>query len=71
MKRKIVTVINLVMLLVTCNSPQEKNLPQLVTVKQVDLNKYIGLWYEISKILNSFQDQCDHGTTAEYRIDED
>lgn len=71
MKREIVTVINLVLLLMACNSPQEKNLPQLVTVKQVDLNKYIGLWYEIAKIPNSFQDQCDHGTTAEYRIDED
>jgi apolipoprotein D and lipocalin family protein len=71
MKRKIVTVINLVLLLMACNSPQEKDPPQLVTVKQVDLNKYVGLWYEIAKIPNSFQDQCSYGTTAEYKIDDD
>jgi len=50
---------------------QDKTLPQLVTVKQVDLKKYVGLWYEIAKIPNSFQDQCAYGTTAEYRINED
>jgi len=50
---------------------QDKTLPQLVTVKQVDLKKYVGLWYQIAKIPNSFQDQCAYGTTAEYRINED
>ena len=50
---------------------QDKTLPQLVTVKQVDLKKYVGLWYEIAKIPNSFQDQCAYGTTAQYKIDED
>jgi len=50
---------------------QDKDLPQLITVKNVDLNKYIGLWYEIAKIPNSFQDQCAYGTTAEYKIDDD
>ena len=41
------------------------------TVSKVDLNKYSGLWYEIAKIPNSFQDQCAYGTTAEYKINED
>jgi apolipoprotein D and lipocalin family protein len=41
------------------------------TVKYVDLNKYVGLWYEISKIPNSFQDQCIQGTTAKYILSED
>jgi len=50
---------------------QDKELPQLVTVKQVDLKKYAGLWYEIAKIPNSFQDQCAYGTTAEYKIYKD
>ncbi len=40
-----------------------------VTVDYVDLQKYSGLWYEIAKIPNSFQDQCKYGTTAEYIID--
>jgi len=38
------------------------------TVKYVDLKKYIGLWYEIAKIPNSFQDHCIKGTTAKYTL---
>jgi len=68
---KSILIILLTMLLTRCSSPQEKNYPELVIVKQVDLNKYVGLWYEIAKIPNSFQDQCAYGTTAEYKIDED
>lgn len=38
------------------------------TVKYVDLKKYVGLWYEIAKIPNSFQDQCVKNTTAKYTL---
>ncbi|MGD2294728.1 MAG: lipocalin family protein [Candidatus Aminicenantes bacterium] len=41
------------------------------TVPFVDLNSYIGLWYEIAKIPNSFQKQCAAGTTAEYSLRDD
>jgi apolipoprotein D and lipocalin family protein len=41
------------------------------TVKFVDLKKYVGLWYEVAKIPNSFQDQCVKGTTAKYTLKED
>lgn len=40
------------------------------TVKYVDLKKYSGLWYEISKIPNRFQKQCVKGTTALYELKE-
>ena len=43
----------------------------LKTVKYVDLKKYVGLWYEVAKIPNSFQDQCIKGTTAKYILKED
>ena len=42
-----------------------------VTVDSVNLNKYVGLWYEIAKIPNSFQSKCDHNTTAEYKLRDD
>jgi apolipoprotein D and lipocalin family protein len=71
MKSKIISVMILIFFLTACSSSQEKNIPPLITVKQVDLIKYVGLWYEVAKIPNSFQDQCAYGTTAEYRIDED
>lgn len=57
--------------LISCASSQNKDLPPLTTVEQVDINRYVGLWYEIAKIPNSFQDHCAYGTTAEYKIDND
>jgi apolipoprotein D and lipocalin family protein len=60
-----------IVFLISCASSQNKDLPPLTTVSQVDLNKYVGLWYEVAKIPNSFQDQCAYGTTAEYKIDDD
>ncbi len=41
------------------------------TVDHVDLKKYAGLWYEIARIPNKFQDQCVKGTTAKYTLDDD
>ena len=42
-----------------------------ITVDFVDLEKYSGKWYEISKIPNSFQDHCLKNTTANYEITEE
>lgn len=41
------------------------------TVDQVDLQKYIGRWYEIASIPQSFQKQCVSDTTAEYQVNTD
>jgi apolipoprotein D and lipocalin family protein len=41
------------------------------TVGAVDLERYIGLWYEVAKIPNRFQKQCVRGTTAEYTLRKD
>jgi apolipoprotein D and lipocalin family protein len=43
----------------------------ITTVDSVDLEKYAGKWFEISKIPNSFQDHCEKNTTANYEINED
>jgi len=48
---------------------QNQSEPQ--TVSQVNIKKYAGLWYEIAKIPNSFQDDCAGGTTAEYSLMDD
>ncbi|MDP4175498.1 MAG: lipocalin family protein [Bacteroidota bacterium] len=49
---------------------QESSKP-LETVKKVDLNRYVGLWYEIAKIPNRFQKDCQSNTTAEYSLRDD
>jgi apolipoprotein D and lipocalin family protein len=71
MFKKIIMLLIPILLFVQNNFSQNKDLPSLVTINQVDLNKYTGLWYEIAKIPNSFQDQCAYGTTAEYKLLED
>jgi len=45
--------------------------PPVTTVPGVDLERYAGLWHEIARIPNRFQDQCAGGTTAEYTLRED
>jgi apolipoprotein D and lipocalin family protein len=48
-----------------CHGPQAERAP-LATVQQVDLERYLGRWYEIAKIPNRFQRQCSADTTANY-----
>jgi apolipoprotein D and lipocalin family protein len=41
--------------------------PPLEVVKNVDLKRYLGKWYEIARLPNSFQKNC-FCSTAEYSI---
>lgn len=41
------------------------------TVDYVDLERYAGLWYEIARVPNGFQDQCARNVTAEYVLRDD
>lgn len=43
----------------------------LPTVSSVDLARYAGSWYEITKLPNRFQKQCVADTQAEYRLEGD
>jgi len=45
--------------------------PPLPVVERVELERFIGKWYEIAKYPNFFQQQCYGGTTAAYGIRED
>lgn len=40
--------------------------PPLETVPHMDLDRYIGRWYEIARYPNKFERKCDHDVTAEY-----
>ncbi len=44
---------------------------ELPTVAKVDLKRYLGKWYEISKYPAWFEKDCDRDTTAEYSLKED
>ncbi len=45
------------------------NAQEVATVPHVDLNKYVGKWFEIASYPNFFQKRC-HCTTATYTISE-
>jgi apolipoprotein D and lipocalin family protein len=45
--------------------------PDLKTVPKVDLQKYSGVWYEIARLPNEFQEDCAGNVSAEYTLRED
>lgn len=50
---------------------QENMKNEPTTVKSVNLQKYLGVWYEIAKIPNRFQSDCAKNTTAKYVMNSD
>ena len=58
--------------LVGCSqtTTERLGLPQLETVPQVDLERYLGTWYEIASYPQRFQRGCT-GTTATYTLRDD
>lgn len=60
MSLKIISVFAVAALLSSCSLSQHKTADEkpLQTVDHVDLNRYLGLWYEIGRYPNSFQKGC-------------
>lgn len=56
----------LMLLFVSCSSLSAKNLP-LDTVTNVELERYLGKWYEVARFEQSFQKGCT-AVTAEYSL---
>ena len=74
MKRLIISILIILFAIIIMNNEifaQNKNEQEPTTVSSVDLNKYVGLWYEIAKIPNSFQSKCARNTTAAYKLRDD
>ena len=44
---------------------------ELEVVQSVDLTRYVGRWYEIARLPNSFQKKCADTVTADYKMSED
>jgi apolipoprotein D and lipocalin family protein len=53
-------------LFVALTDESRKN--QLEVVQTVDLSRYVGRWYEISRLPNGFQKKCADSVTADYAI---
>jgi apolipoprotein D and lipocalin family protein len=50
-------------------APRGAALPQ--TVATVDLNRYLGKWYEVARLPNRFQDLCKANVNATYSLNSD
>lgn len=61
------------LMLVGCTSMSQvrQTLGEVKTVDFVDLNKYLGQWYEVASIPQFFQKACVANTTAVYSIDKE
>jgi apolipoprotein D and lipocalin family protein len=60
------------LILAACaDQPERRESEQpLQTVQSVDLERYLGLWFEIARYDSSFEEGCE-GVTAEYAMRED
>lgn len=54
--------------LLGCTSLAKDSRPEVQTAPFVELSKYLGKWYEVASIPQSFQKQCVANTTAEYSM---
>ena len=57
-----------IMISYVASAESDTKLPTPNVVEDVDLNRYIGRWYEIALIPVWFQKDCAGGTTAEYTL---
>jgi apolipoprotein D and lipocalin family protein len=57
------------LLLATCMLPAQT--PELRTVAALDLERYLGRWYEIARLPNRFQKSCLGDVTATYAMQAD
>ena len=57
--------------LFSLNSEAKGGSSEVPTVPHVDLQKYLGKWYEVASIPQWFQKQCVANTTAEYSAADD
>jgi apolipoprotein D and lipocalin family protein len=56
---------------VSAAAAQTQSNQQLTVIPTVDVNRYMGTWYEIARLPNRFQTKCISDVTATYSLMED
>jgi apolipoprotein D and lipocalin family protein len=57
-----------VLLLLAVGGVRAQESPPMRTVESVDLERYSGVWYEIARLPNDFQDHCAGDVKATYSL---
>jgi len=52
---------------ISCATVPAREDPKLEVVSDVDINRYLGRWYEIARYPNWFQENC-YAVTADYEL---
>lgn len=47
----------------------QQSIPEVKTVQKIDINRYVGKWYEIARFPMFFQRDCASDVTAKYSFD--
>lgn len=58
----------LVLFLGVCSWAGAQGAPELRSIDRLDLGRYLGRWYEISRYPNAFQKQCVSDSVARYAL---
>ncbi len=70
MGTRIVVALMVLALVVPYADAREKPAP-LDVVPSVDLDRYAGVWYEVARLPNRFEEKCVGDVTAEYSLKDD
>lgn len=70
MLKPLTLIILTALLLGACNATPTQNIKQPTTVSQIDLDDYLGKWYEIGRLPMYFQEKCTSDVTATYSLKE-
>lgn len=65
-----VTALFCLSLLLGCGLIREEPVPELAVVRHVEIERYLGTWYEIARYPNRFQKEC-VAVTADYSLRDD
>jgi len=68
LSKKVVAAAGLLTLFAALLVKAEKRERPLRVVQSVDLARYSGLWYEVARLPNRFEDKCAADVTAEYKL---
>ncbi len=56
------------LIILTATSISAQDLPPLVVVDSIDVQKYMGVWYEIARLPNPYEEDCTGEVRATYSL---
>ncbi|MBA3768705.1 MAG: lipocalin family protein, partial [Acidobacteria bacterium] len=68
MKKRVIVAGLLMLLISALVKAEKKDKKPLQVLPSIDLSRYSGLWYEIARLPNRFENKCVGDVTAKYAV---